>query len=716
MAVCSKLKRAVSRLGMYVAPPCLEWSALGDSPSFAVLSNDAAPMLTDEYLYTDEQNVPLFRVLRYEPKTFRQQRWNGSSWDSTLGDARRVLYRLPGLLAGVNAPQWVFIVEGEKDADRLIAEGFTATTIAMGANPGNWDKTETSVLDGAYVTVIGDNDAPGRRYARHVADSLSVRAAEVRLVRLDGLTDNGDTSDWFDLGGTPNQFAALVNSTPAHKPPRRKFGGVKPDMTIGSISMYAADGLLGWAREPVRWRVRSVLIEGTNLVVGGPKKALKSTLVSAEMAVAVANGIPWLDHGEFAIDAQAPVLVVLNEGVKPYLRTLDRIIQRHGLDSVGDIHVVEANGFTMDDDDLTAIITDGAQEIGAGMIIYDAWYGFVGADAEAANLFAMRKVFGVVQSVAEDSGSDAVIVHHFVKHSRGRPELDTLSFAGIAEWADSWILLMHREIARPEEGEYRLGLVAGSRQWGELTYELDGSFGRVDIEHGGYTEPPRWLVSKVDSEISDGWGKTSGKPTVDPEMGLTGFIAAHPYEFTQSALCQQAPGGDQRNRAALKRMIRNGTVTVRYLKRTESNGVRKSRHLLALDGTDPATTEQQRLAPIGNDLPTNVAQHGAGNSPEAAVSAPSELQLDGNLGRTAKVENTDTPTLFESTSASDLVPDQGSEITPRTVDVQDLPEPEDLPQCDKCGELHEPPLPGEINWKCFYISIERDQAKQARSF
>lgn len=50
-----------------------------------------------EHIYEDEDGIPLYRVLRYAPKAFRQHRWNGSGWDSTLGDARRVPYRLPGL-------------------------------------------------------------------------------------------------------------------------------------------------------------------------------------------------------------------------------------------------------------------------------------------------------------------------------------------------------------------------------------------------------------------------------------------------------------------------------------------------------------------------------------------------------------------------------------------------------------------------------------------
>ena len=47
---------------------------------------------------------------------------------------RRVLYRLPELLARPDEP--VYVVEGEKDADRLASMGLLATTNSGGA--GKW--------------------------------------------------------------------------------------------------------------------------------------------------------------------------------------------------------------------------------------------------------------------------------------------------------------------------------------------------------------------------------------------------------------------------------------------------------------------------------------------------------------------------------------------------------------------------------------------------
>ncbi len=115
------------------------------SPSDADISNMLAkPSGTDSrvaalakakvvatYDYTDAAGELLYQVQRLNPKSFRQRRPDGNGgWHWNAGD-RRVLYRLPDLLAFPTGT--VFIVEGEKDSDRLISLGCCATTISGGS-------------------------------------------------------------------------------------------------------------------------------------------------------------------------------------------------------------------------------------------------------------------------------------------------------------------------------------------------------------------------------------------------------------------------------------------------------------------------------------------------------------------------------------------------------------------------------------------------------
>jgi hypothetical protein len=136
------------------------------------------------YDYHDEGGRLLFQTARLFPKDFRQRRPDGNGgWIWNLGGVRRVLYRLPELLAAIKkAPdEIVFVVEGEKDVDRLRELGAVATCNPMGAS--KWREEYTESFRGAEtVCVIADKDQPGRAHAEHVAASLS-RARVVKHVR-----------------------------------------------------------------------------------------------------------------------------------------------------------------------------------------------------------------------------------------------------------------------------------------------------------------------------------------------------------------------------------------------------------------------------------------------------------------------------------------------------------------------------------------------------
>src|SRR5215210_5483238 len=85
------------------------------------------------YDYRDEINTLLFQVVRYAPKGFAQRKPDGHGrWIYNLKGARRVLYHLSEILKA----KTVYIVEGEKDADRLWSLGIPTATNPQGA--GKW--------------------------------------------------------------------------------------------------------------------------------------------------------------------------------------------------------------------------------------------------------------------------------------------------------------------------------------------------------------------------------------------------------------------------------------------------------------------------------------------------------------------------------------------------------------------------------------------------
>lgn len=166
------------------------------------------------YDYVDEHGELLYQVCRYvtpEGKTFRQRRPDGAGgWIWSLGDTRRVLYRLPAVLAAVKAGELVYVVEGEKDVETLGSLGLVATCNMGGAcdKPEKWRPEWSECLRGAQVVILPDNDEPGRLHATNVRASLT-GAKTVRVVELPGLLPKGDVSDWIEAGGTRDQLVRL---------------------------------------------------------------------------------------------------------------------------------------------------------------------------------------------------------------------------------------------------------------------------------------------------------------------------------------------------------------------------------------------------------------------------------------------------------------------------------------------------------------------------
>jgi putative DNA primase/helicase len=203
--------------------------ATGD-PQFALYRREDDPVLRERhgngngkprivatYDYRDERGVLLYQSVRFEPKDFRQRQPNGNGWTWNLRGVRRVLYRLPELLA---APPdcAVFVVEGEKDVESLRGLECVATTNAMGA--GKWIPQYSESLRGRHVIILPDNDQPGRDHARQVARMLGGVAASVKVVELPGLPEKGDVSDWLAAGGNKVQLLELAQDTDPWRPVR----------------------------------------------------------------------------------------------------------------------------------------------------------------------------------------------------------------------------------------------------------------------------------------------------------------------------------------------------------------------------------------------------------------------------------------------------------------------------------------------------------------
>jgi putative DNA primase/helicase len=163
------------------------------------------------YDYTTADGHLVFQVVRFDPKDFRQRQPDGNGgWLWKMAGVQRLIYRLPKVAEGIQAGATIYIVEGEKAADRLAELGLIATCSPAGAN--KWKAEHSAFLAGAEVVILPDNDEPGRSHAAMVAASLQGKAASIRVLALPGLPDKGDVVDWITSGGTADKLTALART------------------------------------------------------------------------------------------------------------------------------------------------------------------------------------------------------------------------------------------------------------------------------------------------------------------------------------------------------------------------------------------------------------------------------------------------------------------------------------------------------------------------
>jgi hypothetical protein len=84
------------------------------------------------FTYPDECGVEAVRAYRYtDPVGVRYQRYTPDGWEfDSIARGPHLLYRLPEVLAAMEAEERVFVVDDEQSADELRAHGVIATTAA----------------------------------------------------------------------------------------------------------------------------------------------------------------------------------------------------------------------------------------------------------------------------------------------------------------------------------------------------------------------------------------------------------------------------------------------------------------------------------------------------------------------------------------------------------------------------------------------------------
>ena len=219
---------------------------------FIEQTNPKQVKIVAEYDYEDETGNPLFQVVRYEPKSFKQRHKDKQgNWVWNSQGIRRVLYHLPAVLA-TPLDKTIYFVEGEKDANALWEQGLVATTSPGGTN--SWKPEYASFLTGKRVVLIPDNDTAGYEYAKQVAHSLMDKAKELKCVLLPGQ----DISDWLNAGGDIKALPSLEQDVAVLLNPEKQ---VKVTETITGYRFH-------WVAEGISINVSRVRIHTDGRITG----------------------------------------------------------------------------------------------------------------------------------------------------------------------------------------------------------------------------------------------------------------------------------------------------------------------------------------------------------------------------------------------------------------------------------------------------------------
>jgi hypothetical protein len=296
-----------------------------------------ARFMSAVYDYIDDQGEVRYQVRRFEPKTFRQCRPDGKGgWLFNMDGVEALPYNLHHIITNPDAP--VFIVEGEKAAQRLTKLGLVATTSHGGAK--KWQPVLNQYFAGRNVVVLADNDDAGREHADIVIGNLFGVAGRVKRVELDGLPAKGDVVDWLDSGkGLEDLTAAVKSAATVAEAPAVEAEAVEVvnDNDGDYFDFVDEDYLMNMP--PIEWAVGQgddglITAHGLSMIYGPPGSG--KSFISLDMALCQAHGIDW----QGIETKQGDVLYIAGEGVGGLGKRVKAWKSTHGLGTSGHFHML----------------------------------------------------------------------------------------------------------------------------------------------------------------------------------------------------------------------------------------------------------------------------------------------------------------------------------------------------------------------------------------
>ncbi len=383
----------------------------------------------------------------------------------------------------------------------------------------------------------------------------------------------GDAQGIVDAGyrGDTDRVRALVADLGT--------AGLEDDGRTPSMRRWSMAELLD---EPstFAWLVRGLLADPTYGQVAGPMKALKS-LVMQFLMVGVSSGTKVL--GRFDPLGARPVLAYVGEGGRAlWTRRIRRICAALNLDPRDlDLHPVF---------DVAPIASPAfAESLRSGLSVHDRplvgvdpWYSFHGTATRASNLHDEGALLNMLSTPCMDAGASLLVVNHFNQSGNGT-SLRRITMAGSGEWADSWVLLDHREPPDVAAGSFKLSMEVGSRQWGGTSWDLDLELGRFDEETGTHDGEITWDLRRS-FPAGVGTGRSRGSARDSVREAILDALSDMPWRLSKTEV-KDIVRGDRRVFATVfDDLVESGVIRNDKVGRKES-GTTRTRLLWGLAPT-----------------------------------------------------------------------------------------------------------------------------------
>ena len=443
------------------------------------------PLRNEIYTYCAPEGQPMRRVIReYKngKKSFRQETANGSG--VSPAQLPHYPYRLPELIAAKQS-ETVFIVEGEKDVERIRSAGGVATCNCGGAGKGKWKEEWNKWFEGRKFIILPDNDQPGKEHAERISETISPVASSVDIIELPDLPPKGDVSDWLDAGGKIADILLMDNNL---------CGETFDDFNEIKVQ-YLVDGWLPC---------------GMLALLGGPAGVGKTT-ISINLMSALVNGNGWMGN-----EGKKPVKVAYWSSENSYRAVVKPLLKAAGA-KMNMIYRIGADPETLTDEkrvpfDLSnplmiqKLKSDLRKRPGVKLVVLDPIVSIAAGVKNSFNNTEVRKALRPLEEMMAGNGVSVLGITHTAKRTgTSKSVLD--SVIGSAVWGQVARVIWGADFL--EDGEKalmiaknNLGEDKGGRRYGVEKVDFDDGFHRTKIAWGDMMEDRATEVLVGEAAIS----------------------------------------------------------------------------------------------------------------------------------------------------------------------------------------------------------------------